>query len=141
MFKVEYVFGAFFFTMGFYSCNALTCHECEKDMQEAFDYIGSQSISRTSNGYDIDIPHYCLGPNDLGKLKTCMKGDVCTKYTIDKSGDKIHARFCKSDASEGQVGKCVIIDLDEVGVKVCLNMLVHFCTKDFKLLRTIITLF
>ena len=97
---------------------ALTCYECDKTMKEAINHELSQNKRESSS-----TGHFCEGPNDLGKLKTCKEGEVCSKQIFEQSEVKIYARFCEPDPVDLLMGKCHIIAQEGV-LKVCLNMLV-----------------
>lgn len=94
--------------------NALTCHECDKTMQEAIDY----ELSRNKR----ELGHFCEGPNDLGKLKTCKEGEVCSKQIFEQYGRKIYTRFCDPDPKDVLMGKCQYIDKDSL--RVCFYMVI-----------------
>ena len=127
MSKVGYLFLAFFFAMVIYHCNALTCHECDKTIEAAMHIHFENITQNTQVPPSINIPHYCLGPNDLGKLKTCKKGEVCSKDIHENNaGIKLYARYCELDPGDEDVGKCLLFDIEGTegkGYKVCLHML------------------
>ena len=125
MLKVGYLFGACFFAMVIYHCNALICHECDKTIQEAMAFNFKNITQNTRVPPSIDIPHYCLGPNDLGNLNTCKEGEVCSKdIQENNAGIKLYARYCKLDPGDESVGKCLLFEIEGTEsswYKVCLN--------------------
>ena len=100
---------------------ALTCYECDKTMKEALDHLNPELSQNKQESPSIG--HFCEDPNDVGKLKTCKEGEVCSKQIFEQSEVKIYARFCDPNPVDLLMGKCHFID-QEGGLRVCLNMLV-----------------
>ena len=85
--------------------DALVCYQC----------------SNPSTSSNPLLKYFCEGPNDLGKLKTCKEGDVCTKKIYELPGVKIYiARFCDPDPVDFLVGKCHFDDQEGGSVHTCM---------------------